>query len=143
MVSLSPGCSGEQYLQGQEIRHQWDSPETILTHQLESLVREAGLSLSLSPLPGEGWSGQWVRLPHLRLALMMESLVQPETRPEWWEERTAVVRPGGEVGALGCPRAQVAVVHTWEGVREVCGGPGPGGKQGSAPTGRAPWQRFS
>lgn len=44
-----------------------------------------------------------MRLPHLRLALMMESLVQPETRPEWWEERTAVVRPGGEVGALGVP----------------------------------------
>ena len=61
------------------------------------------VSLSFSSLPAEGWSGQWVRLPSPLVALMMESLVQPETRPEWWEERTAVVRPGGAVGALGVP----------------------------------------
>ena len=61
---------------------------------------------SLSRLPAEGWSGQWVRPSRLRLALMMESLVQPETRPEWWEERTAVVRPGEQWVPWGCPRAR-------------------------------------
>lgn len=33
-----------------------------------------------------------------------------------------MVRPSGCVGALGRPRARVAVTHTWAGVRDVPGG---------------------
>ena len=101
------------------------------------------LPLSFSSLPAEGWSGQWVRLPSPLVALMMESLVQPETRPEWWEERTAVVRPGGAVGALGVPTGTGGSGPHLGGCAGGVRGAGPGGRQGSVPTGRAPWQRFS
>lgn len=96
--------------------------------------------VSFSPLLGEDWSGQWTRLPHFLLALIKESLVQPEKGQSGQGRELR----GQTQWMSGCPEVSTGTSGSDPHLERREGSvqrTAASGMQGSISTGSTPWKK--